>query len=188
MKSKKPSEKKIEKRIPVKQKEVKIETPEEKLENRRIFLKKLWSGLGILAAAEFLGMIAGFLFTNKGNREVTEPKRLMEVGPVDSFQNSSVTPFRGGRFYLARLENGGFIAVSLRCTHLGCSINWEEDKKRFICPCHASAFKINGDVLNPPAPKALDYYPVIIENGIVKVDVGTRIERDRFNNDQLTYV
>ena len=70
---------------------------------------------------------------------------------------------------------------------MGCSINWEEDKKLFICPCHASSFNMNGDVLNPPAPKALDYYPVIIENGIVKVDVGDRKEREKFNKAQLTF-
>ena len=82
---------------------------------------------------------------------------------------------------------GGFIALSLRCTHLGCSIAWEEDKKRFICPCHSSAFDISGEVLNPPAARALDYYPVIIENNMVKVDIGTLVERSSFKKDQLQY-
>jgi cytochrome b6-f complex iron-sulfur subunit len=47
---------------------------------------------------------------------------------------------------------------------------------------------MNGDVQNPPAPKALDYYPVIIENGLVKVDVGTKVERERYSKDQIVYV
>jgi cytochrome b6-f complex iron-sulfur subunit len=181
------SKKKIEKQKPDKQQVVKTESPEDKIESRRAFLKKWWMGLGILAGAEFLGVVTGFLFSGKGKNKETEAKKLIETGPVDSFKPNSVTPFRGGRFFLARLEDGGFIAISLRCTHLGCSINWEEDKKRFICPCHASAFNIKGDVLNPPAPKALDYYPVIIENGVVKVDVGTRRQREKFNKDQLTF-
>lgn len=182
------SKKKKEKVKPVKQQPVKTESPEDKVESRRNFLKKLWMGLGLLAGAEFIGVISGFLFTGKGNKDKIEARKLIEAGLVDSFKPDSVTPFRGGRFFLARLSDGGFIAISLRCTHLGCSINWEEDKKLFICPCHASSFNINGDVLNPPAPKALDYYPVIIENGIVKVDVGTRREREKFIKDQLTYV
>jgi cytochrome b6-f complex iron-sulfur subunit len=181
------SKKKIERAKPAKQKEVKTESPEDKIESRRNFLKKLWMGLGLLAGAEFIGVVSGFLFSGKGNSKEAEPKKLIEAGPVNFFKPNSVTPFRGGRFFLARLEDGGFIAISLRCTHLGCSINWEEDKKRFICPCHASAFNIEGDVQNPPAPKALDYYPVVIENGIVKVDVGTRKEREKFNKDQLTF-
>ena len=181
------SKKKIEKQKLNNQQVVKTESPEDKVESRRLFLKRVWMGLGFLAGAEFIGVVTGFLFSGKGYNKEAEAKKLIEAGPVDSFQLNSVTPFRGGRFFLARLKNGGFIAISLRCTHLGCSINWEEDKKRFICPCHASAFNINGDVLNPPAPKALDYFPVIIENGVVKVDVGTLKVRERFSKDQLTY-
>ena len=163
-------------------------TPVPDQENRRNFLKKIWTGLGILAAAEFFGVITGFLFSGKGKTEEEASIHLIEAGPVNSFKPNSVTPFRGGRFFLARLEDNGFIAISLRCTHLGCSINWEEDKNRFVCPCHASSFKITGDVINPPAPKALDYYPVKIENGVVKVDVGTLKKREKFRRDQLTFV
>jgi len=157
-------------------------------ESRRLFLKKIWTGLGIIAGAEFVAVIFGFLFSGKGDKNIYTPKQLIEAGPVNSFQPNSVTPFRGGRFYLTRLEDGGFIALSLRCTHLGCSIEWEEEKNRFICPCHSSAFAMNGDVQNPPAPKALDYYPVIIENGLVKVDVGTKLQRERYSQDQIVYV
>jgi hypothetical protein len=42
-------------------------------------------------------------------------------------------------------------------------------------------------VLNPPAARALDYYPVLIENGIVKVDISTLKERNTFRKDQLVY-
>ena len=157
-------------------------------ESRRSFIRKLWSGLGILAGVEFAAVIFGFLFSGKGNKNDFVPKQLIDAGSVNSYELNSVTVFRGGRFYLTRLEDGGFIALSLRCTHLGCSIVWEEDKNRFICPCHASAFSMNGDVQNPPAPKALDYYPIIIEGGIIKVDVGTIIKRDRFIQEQIVYV
>jgi cytochrome b6-f complex iron-sulfur subunit len=156
-------------------------------ESRRTFIKKVWAGLGVLAGIEFTAVIFGFLFSGKANKNVYIPKQMIEAGPVNSFQPNSVTVFRGGRFYLTRLEDGGFIANSIRCTHLGCSIEWEEDKKRFICPCHSSAFEMNGDVKNPPAPKALDYYPVIIENGMIKVDVGTKLQRERYNKDQIVY-
>lgn len=157
------------------------------IQNRREFLNKLWKGLGIIAALEFAGVFLGFLFSGEDDKEQIEPKQIFDAGGVNLFQPNSVTAFRGGRFYLARLEDGGFMALSLRCTHLGCSINWEESKKSFICPCHSSSFSIDGDVLNPPAPKALDYFPVKIENGIVKVDVGTKLTRNRFNKSQAAY-
>ena len=49
------------------------------------------------------------------------------------------------------------------------SLEWQIQKGRFICPCHGSSFDITGNVISPPAPRALDMYPVIIENDIVKV-------------------
>jgi cytochrome b6-f complex iron-sulfur subunit len=156
--------------------------------DRRDFLKKIWKGLGALAGLEVIALVGAYLFTGERKLETYTPKQLIEAGSPEKFKLNSVTPFRGGRFYLARLEDGGFIALSLRCTHLGCSITWEEDKNRFVCPCHSSSFEITGDVKTPPAPKALDFYPVIIENGIVKVDIGIKKSRSRFSKDQLVYI
>ena len=82
----------------------------------------------------------------------------------------SVTAFVRGRFYLARLADGGFLALSRKCTHLGCTVPWVATENKFVCPCHASAFDITGNVISPPAPRALDIYAVMIENDIVKVD------------------
>jgi cytochrome b6-f complex iron-sulfur subunit len=165
---------------------LKSETVPGKPITRRDFFRLAWKGLGILAAMEVLGMFTAYFFSGK-DKNTAAPKKLIEAGPVGSFDPNTVSAFMGGRFYLARQQDGGFIAVSLRCTHLGCSVTWEESRKRFICPCHSSAFDISGDVLNPPAARALDYYPVIIENGLVKVDIGTLKERNTFRKDQLVY-
>ena len=165
---------------------VKHETGFSEPVTRRNFFSLAWKGLGILASLEVLGMIGAYFYSGK-SRGSGAPKQLMEAGPVDLFAPGSVSAFMGGRFYLARQQDGGFIALSLRCTHLGCAVSWEPDRQRFICPCHSSAFDISGEVLNPPAARALNYYPVMIENGIVKVDIGTLLERNTFKKDQLTY-
>jgi cytochrome b6-f complex iron-sulfur subunit len=107
------------------------------------------------------------------------------AGPVEQFEPGSVTAFPAGRFYLSRLTDGGFLAVSRECTHLGCTVPWIEDEGRFVCPCHASAYDIRGDVLSPPAPRALDLHPVRIENGIVKVDTGRTLKRRAFEASQV---
>jgi cytochrome b6-f complex iron-sulfur subunit len=173
----------------VKQEKVEIITQlKDPVQSRREFLNKLWKGLGVFAVIEFTVVFFGFLFSGKSEDENKKPKQLFDTGNINSFQKNSVTVFRGGRFYLVRFDDGGFLALSLRCTHLGCSINWEDDNKRFICPCHASAFEINGEVQNPPAPSALDYFPIIIQNGKVMVDIGTKLTRNRFSKDQAAYV
>jgi cytochrome b6-f complex iron-sulfur subunit len=166
---------------------MKTETSSSDNITRRDFFSVVWKGLGIIAGLELIGIISSYIFSGKTRQGNYKPKQLMEAGTVESFGLNSVTPFAEGRFYLARQADGGFIAISLRCTHLGCSISWEKDRQRFICPCHSSAFDSRGDVLNPPAPRALDYYPVMIENGLVKVDIGTMKERSRFMKDQLVY-
>jgi len=110
------------------------------------------------------------------------------AGPVERFDPGSVTAFREGEFYLARLKDGGFLALHRKCSHLGCTVPWIKDEQRFVCPCHASAFDINGAVLDAPAPRALDLFAVRIENGIVKVDTTKPIRRSSFESDQVTWV
>jgi cytochrome b6-f complex iron-sulfur subunit len=42
-------------------------------------------------------------------------------------------------------------------------------------------------VINAPAPRALDIYPITIENNIIKVDIRKPIKRSTFGVDQVTY-
>ena len=102
-------------------------------------------------------------------------------GRPTRFAPGSVTAFPAGKFYLVRLADGGFLALHRQCTHLGCSVPWDEASGRFACPCHASVFDLRGDVLAPPAPRPLDLFAVRIENGIVKVDTRRRSGARRFD-------
>jgi cytochrome b6-f complex iron-sulfur subunit len=162
-------------------------TSEEKNGNgsptRRRFLAALAAGLGLVALAEVLWIALNFM---KPHRRRRGAAGVVVAGPIDRFAPGSVTAFPEGRFYLARLEDGGFLALDRTCTHLGCAVPWVASQKRFVCPCHASAFDIRGNVLSPPAPRALDLLPVRIENGSVKVETGRPIRRQRFHRDQVT--
>jgi len=160
-----------------------LEKPEASPPRRR-FLTVLWFGLGSVALVECVWIIASFL-KPRGDRLLGKDSDVVVAGPVDEFQPNSVTAFQRGKFYLVRLEDGGFLALSRVCTHLGCTVPWIEEQRRFACPCHASAFDIRGDVLNPPAPRALDLFAVRIENGIVKVDTGKSTRRDSFEPSQV---
>ncbi len=155
--------------------------------SRRSFLTKLWIGLGVFALAEFVGVIFAFLRPRKPKVVEKNLDAIITAGAVDKFAPNSVTAFVRGRFYLSRLEDGGFLALSRKCTHLGCTVPWIEEEKKFACPCHASTFDITGNVINSPAPRALDIYPVFIENNIVKVDTGKSIKRSEFRAEQATY-
>lgn len=156
--------------------------------SRRSFLNKLWVVLGIVTFAELSAMIASYFRPRKQESSATEQDAIIVAGAVDSFEPGTVSAFVRGRFYLARLEDGGFLAMSSSCTHLSCAVPWVSKENKFICPCHSSEFDITGEVINPPAPRALDLYPVTIENNILKVDTSKRKKRSGFEATQLAYV
>jgi cytochrome b6-f complex iron-sulfur subunit len=154
---------------------------------RRSFLNILWVVLGGVALAEFVAVAFAFLRPGKLKASGKDADSMITAGAVERFTPNSVTAFVRGKFYLARLEDGGFLALSRTCTHLGCSVPWVEKEMKFVCPCHGSAFDISGNVIEAPAPRALDIYPITIENNIIKVDTLMPIKRSTFSVEQVTY-
>lgn len=64
-----------------------------------------------------------------------------------------------GSVWLVRQPEGvepAVIAYSAECPHLGCAINLMGDGKSFICPCHTSAFDLDGKPLNHVPPRPMD--------------------------------
>ena len=55
-----------------------------------------------------------------------------------------------------RDADGVLHAVSARCTHLGCIVNWNAAASTWDCPCHGSRFSPLGEVLNGPATGNLE--------------------------------
>lgn len=154
---------------------------------RRRLLNALWLGAGCLAVAETAWLVSAFLKTVPSGGSTTTVETLLDVGPVSRFAPATVTAFPRGGFYLACLADGGFLALSRRCTHLGCTVPWDAQTQQFACPCHASVFDIRGAVIQSPAPRPLDRFIVTVENGRVKVDVGQPIRRSRFTPDEVVY-
>jgi cytochrome b6-f complex iron-sulfur subunit len=155
--------------------------------DRRKFLSRIWSILGMVALAELAFFTISMLRPGKKNLKDNPGINIKVAGSVEDFQLNSVTPDRINKYFLIRLDDGGFLALSLICSHLGCSVLWDKTKGQFICPCHSSAFDRLGNVISSPAPRPLDYYPVTIEGGKVKVDMNQKKKRKKFEKNQITY-
>ncbi len=154
--------------------------------SRRRFLTNIWAGLGVVALLQFLAGAAFFL-TSGRKRTGKKSAPLLEAGLVGDFPTGSVTLIRKGNLYLTRLEDGGFLAISKKCTHLGCAVPWMAERKQFECPCHASIFDITGDVIKAPAPRALDLYPVTINRDMITIDTSNPLRRSGFTPEQVIY-
>jgi len=150
-------------------------------------MNKLWLLVGGLAFAELIVMIFSYFRPMDSGKQATTDDGIITAGPVDNFEPGTVSAFVAGKFYLARLEDGGFLAMSRRCTHLSCTVPWVSAENRFICPCHSSEFDIRGEVASPPAPRALDLYAVEIQNNVLRVDTGKLLKRSTFAPEQVTY-
>ena len=61
-----------------------------------------------------------------------------------------------GKVGVYRDEAGIAHGVSLRCTHLGCLLHFNEAERSWDCPCHGSRFDVDGAVLAGPAVTPLE--------------------------------
>jgi len=62
-----------------------------------------------------------------------------------------------------RAPDGSYRAVSVTCTHLGCSLTWNAAETSWDCPCHGSRFDIDGAVIDGPAVRPLDVIEVEVQ-------------------------
>ncbi len=74
-----------------------------------------------------------------------------------------------GRVFLRKLPDGSVTAFNVRCPHLGCSIDYRASQNDYFCPCHLSAFNLDGQKINEIPPRGMDSLDVKLKNGDVWV-------------------
>lgn len=57
--------------------------------------------------------------------------------------------------FVVKKADGSPLVLSNICTHLGCGVNWDNNMKHFMCPCHGGTYDAEGNVLDGPPPKPL---------------------------------
>jgi len=73
----------------------------------------------------------------------------------------------------------GFYALSVTCTHLGCTPNYLSAENKFKCPCHGSGFRTTGVNFEGPAPRPLERVRVVLaEDGQILVDKSRHFQRE----------
>jgi cytochrome b6-f complex iron-sulfur subunit len=116
--------------------------------SRRDFLKLARDGfLTLSGAMAFVGFLR-FLDYDPN----PAPKTEFDLGSAEKYPLGSRTILPEIPALLIHTESG-FSALSLVCTHLGCTLEQESDG--FTCPCHNSRFNAEGKVTQGPAANPL---------------------------------
>ncbi len=55
------------------------------------------------------------------------------------------------------------------CTHRGCTVPWNAEQNRFVCPCHGSQYDEVGRVLQGPAVRALPLATVVVKQNQIRL-------------------
>lgn len=116
------------------------------MENLPQSRRKFITTLTLLLASG--GLLARYLIPRRSGKR----KVLASASAADVPLNGALL-FRNERLALLRDDNG-FYALSLICTHLGCTVTVTEEA--LSCPCHGSIFDRQGKVLKGPADRSLE--------------------------------
>ena len=88
-----------------------------------------------------------------GDAVARRPDRaLADLAPGEG----AIVAHDGERVAGHRRADGSLIAVSPRCTHLGCEVRWNAAETSWDCPCHGSRYRPDGTVLHGPAVHRLE--------------------------------
>src|ERR687895_566851 len=87
----------------------------------------------------------------KGEDKITKSSSYEELSPGQGavIEDRKVAAYKDYK--------GELHLYSAVCTHLGCTVIWNNSEKSFDCPCHGSRFSANsGNVINGPANSGIE--------------------------------
>ena len=67
-----------------------------------------------------------------------------------------------------RNDEDTVLAVSSKCTHLGCEVNLPENGTMY-CHCHGSEFKTDGTVIKGPAKRNLQVFKTVLDKDTITI-------------------
>jgi menaquinol-cytochrome c reductase iron-sulfur subunit len=170
---------------------------------RRRFMEGSALAAGGVASAAFglpaLGFALGPVF------EDTTPTRWQDVGSPDEFSENGYVPrvinlvpevgdpgkttiyvrrFNPKRDKVVKGQDPQpYVAISTRCTHVGCPVRYAQASQKFICPCHGGVYGFEGKNEGGPPVRPLDRFYTRVTAG--RVEVGDRFsvnsELERFS-------
>ena len=74
--------------------------------------------------------------------------------------------------YIIRGAGDAVYVMNPTCPHAGCMVDkYDALSSRTSCPCHGSAFAVDGALINGPAREGLRAYPSRVSQGVLEVEL-----------------
>jgi quinol---cytochrome c reductase iron-sulfur subunit, bacillus type len=149
--------------------------------SRREFVSIVTAAVGTVMGATIGLPAIGYLIAPSLNKVVADV--WIPAGSVDNYPVGVPTLFNFNRtkingwektvnsygVYIVKQDDGSILALSNKCTHLSCRVNWKQDNTAYICPCHDAWFDIHGGIIKGPQPRPLDKFETKVEENTLYI-------------------
>ena len=123
--------------------------------NRRSAIEWLLRGGLAASLASFFYPVLRFMIPPM----VTEASvNEVAAGKVQDLKPNSgkIVKFGNKPALLVRVNDTEWKAFSAVCTHLNCTVQYQEGRREIWCACHNGTYDLNGRVASGPPPKPLE--------------------------------
>lgn len=126
---------------------------------RRNFINFLFGGGLIGTIVTFLYPVIRYIIPPRQTQSRIGQVEAAKVGELAP-NSSKIFKFGDVPGILINTNEGELIAFSAVCTHLACTVHYEEETETILCPCHNGRFDLSGKVISGPPPAPLEAYNV----------------------------
>lgn len=108
-----------------------------------------------------LGLISGLRVS------FAQPKKLAlgldKAEKLKSTGGSVLLRIRDRELLFIRESEDSVRVLDPTCTHQKCTVEYNRDNQRIVCPCHGSTYSLDGQVLTGPADKPLQLFDAALD-------------------------
>ncbi|MBA3914110.1 MAG: ubiquinol-cytochrome c reductase iron-sulfur subunit [Acidobacteriales bacterium] len=135
------------------------------------------AGVGVILVVPVLRYVLYPIHANAKGREWSEVGDVSEFAGSNPVRKTITFTQRDGwrevvssqSVYVSRGGDGQLKVISAICPHLGCSVSWQANTDKFVCPCHGGVFKSDGENVSGPPPRAMDALTTQVKGGKLQV-------------------
>ncbi len=127
-------------------------------ESRRILLRNVVKFLPLVGVGAFVYPVIRY----------TAFEDIEKVSLTLSLEQIDTKIVKIGKVFIYKRQED-IKVYDAHCTHMGCILNFDSTKEKFICPCHSSEFSLDGKRLKGPAIRDLDIIKSKIVNNVLYI-------------------